>query len=65
MTLESAENVLLKIQDNGNGFELENTDFEGHYGLENMEQRTKDINGKFNIKTEIGKGVLIEVFLSC
>jgi signal transduction histidine kinase len=63
VTFENSEKLTLKIEDNGDGFDLKNTDLEGHYGLENMKQRAEDIGGFFRLKTAIQKGVLIEIVL--
>lgn len=63
VAFDSSENLTLKIQDNGDGFDLKNSNLEGHYGLENMQQRAEDIGGVFKIKTANKEGVLIEIVL--
>jgi len=51
--------VELLIQDNGKGFDVESKAF--GIGLKNMKSRAEDLNGKIEIKSELGKGSLIKV----
>jgi signal transduction histidine kinase len=55
----AAKSLLLTIQDDGKGFEL-NTKRKG-IGISNMYARANSINGDLNIKTSIGKGCLLEL----
>lgn len=47
----------LEIIDNGKGFDLEKTTFGN--GIANMQKRAKDLNGKLEITSEIGKGTTV------
>ncbi len=51
--------VFLSISDNGVGFDI-NTCKKG-IGLQNMQERVEELNGKLAIKSEIGKGTKIEI----
>lgn len=56
------QQVHFKISDNGKGFET-NKNFEGHFGLQNMQKRAKEINAEFDLFSEPNKGtqVLLKV----
>ncbi|MBY0487380.1 MAG: sensor histidine kinase [Flavobacteriaceae bacterium] len=49
--------IQIEIQDNGKGFDIENTDFGN--GLHNMKKRIEEINGTFEINSLIDKGTKI------
>ena len=51
----------LTIDDDGNGFDQNNTQLLKGSGLENMRMRTKILNGNFEITSTIGKGTNIIV----
>ena len=55
-----AKNMLLRIEDNGVGFDTEIPAVDG-YGLRNMEERTRAIGGAFHVKSMLGNGTAIEV----
>jgi signal transduction histidine kinase len=46
------------ISDNGEGFALQK-DYDGHYGLLNMEERAKEIGAQLSIDSEPGKGTKV------
>ena len=48
----------LEIMDNGKGFDLNNK-YDGHYGLENIHQRAKEISAKLLITSTDGTGTSI------
>lgn len=56
---ETGKNLIIKISDNGVGFDL-NTAELGN-GLENMQKRAAEINGKINIHSKINAGTQIEI----
>jgi signal transduction histidine kinase len=56
---ETEKNLIIKISDNGTGFDL-NTVKLGN-GLENMQIRSEEINGKINIYSKIESGTQIEI----
>lgn len=53
------EQVLLRVTDNGKGFELENV--AAHFGLENMQARVNDIGAELRINASPGNGTEIQV----
>jgi two-component system, NarL family, sensor histidine kinase UhpB len=52
-------NLLLKIKDNGIGFDTEK--ITSSNGLKNMKARALSLNGKFTITAQQGKGTLVEL----
>jgi len=54
--------IQIEIQDNGKGFDIENTDFGN--GLHNMKKRIEEIDGKIKINSLINKGTTISVLLN-
>lgn len=49
----------VEVTDNGDGFDMEEA--QKGYGLQNMEQRTKEFNGTISIESEKGKGTSVIV----
>jgi signal transduction histidine kinase len=51
----------IKIEDNGRGFETEKK-HDGHYGLEHMKERSKQIGAQFSISSdkELGTTIIVE-----
>lgn len=60
---DSAEQILMKVVDNGIGLKL--TDSKRRFGLETMRERTQSVKGTFNIYSTPGKGTTIECYLPC
>lgn len=56
---ETEKNLIIKISDNGIGFNLNTIEFGN--GLENMQKRAAEINGKINIQSKINTGTQIEI----
>lgn len=52
------QQVQFKISDNGKGFET-NKNFDGHFGLQNMQKRAKEINAEFDLISEPNKGTQV------
>jgi signal transduction histidine kinase/ligand-binding sensor domain-containing protein len=50
--------LTVSVTDNGKGFDNSKT-FDGHYGLENMKSRVKEMGGKFEIISSEDKGTRI------
>ena len=48
--------VVMSIEDDGIGFEIDKVDTKVHHGLLGMRERAFALNGSLNIKSEIGKG---------
>lgn len=55
------EGLKIEIKDDGKGFDTENVDLGN--GLLNMKKRMEEIDGKFSINSEIGKGTSVNVEL--
>lgn len=55
--LSISNKIQIEIQDNGKGFDIENTDFGN--GLHNMKKRIEEIDGTFEINSIINKGTKI------
>jgi two-component sensor histidine kinase len=55
--------ILITITDNGKGFDITNTKNLG-YGIQNIKRRLNEIDAKFEISSEVGKGALIKIQLS-
>ena len=68
----NADNILLKIwtgaslqyrislKDNGNGFDT-TLQYKGHYGLENMRERAKEVRLSLNIASSADTGTIVEL----
>ena len=52
--------IAISIHDNGKGFDIKNLKNYG-YGLINIQKRLKEINSRFEIKSEINKGSLLKI----
>lgn len=57
---QSKKNIILKITDDGRGFDLNEIDRSG-LGLESMKERTQKINGIFKISSTPGSGTAVTV----
>lgn len=55
------QGLKIEIKDDGKGFDTENVDLGN--GLLNMKKRMEEIDGKFSINSEIGKGTSVNVEL--
>lgn len=53
----------LIVADHGKGFDLNNIQEEGHYGLKNMQKRAQNINAVLEIESVLGKGVSVSIEL--
>ncbi len=58
----AASTLVLRIQDNGRGFEPSLRKRAGN-GLGNMQKRIRDLNGQFSLRSVAGKGTCIEINL--
>lgn len=61
---QTAENIILSVQDNGRGFNKNNNTT--GFGLQGMEERTKALGGVFTINSNLSQGcqIVIEIPLS-
>ncbi|MFW6389628.1 MAG: histidine kinase [Halanaerobiales bacterium] len=57
----SAEITKLTVCDNGEGFNANNIDTEGHFGIKGMEERVKNIGGMINIESNKEQGTTVKV----
>jgi signal transduction histidine kinase/ligand-binding sensor domain-containing protein len=57
-----ANSVVLRVVDDGRGFDLEHPEerLEDHLGLASMQERTKQMGGHFHVSTAPGQGTAIE-----
>ena len=55
--------LTLRVEDTGNGFDLNEVKGKGGLGLISMEERARLVNGKFTITSRLGKGTTVEVFV--
>lgn len=51
--------LILTIEDDGEGFDLKNTDEISRFGLNSMENRARSLNAEFSIDSEPEKGTII------
>ena len=58
---EFEDKIKVSIQDNGIGFDLETVDLGN--GILNMQKRIDDVKGKFELKSNLAKGTLIEIIV--
>lgn len=56
---KTAEGARLKVEDNGKGFDVEEGEPEGHYGLTMMKERAQVSGGSFRIDSVRGKGTTV------
>lgn len=58
-----ADGILhILLEDNGRGFDVEQSVKEGHFGIKGMYERAEILGSKLKISSEIGKGTSIEIF---
>jgi signal transduction histidine kinase len=59
--VSGGQGVTLRIEDNGEGFNLEDAHKKGGLGLISIEERVRLVNGSLSIHSEPGKGSTLEV----
>ena len=61
----SASHVVLRVKDDGKGFDLSEhaTSGAGHFGLVGMRERAKRIGGKLEIDSSPGRGAIISIIV--
>lgn len=57
----SPQGVILRIEDDGKGFNLEDARKKGGLGLISMKERVRLVNGSLSFYSELGKGSTVEV----
>lgn len=60
---ENANSIFLTIEDNGDGFIVNEVDTKLHHGILGMRERIYAVNGKYEIESTLGKGTKINVQL--
>ncbi|UCF60966.1 MAG: sensor histidine kinase [Anaerolineaceae bacterium] len=55
--------IELHISDDGCGFDPENVEREGRYGIQGMRERAKMIGGELEIKSQLGEGTSIRLIV--
>jgi len=61
----SDEAVLLRIEDNGAGFKIDDATAEpGHYGLVGMRERAAEISAELEVSSEVGAGTKVRLRVS-
>ena len=59
--VSGSQGVTLRIEDNGEGFNLGDAHKKGGLGLISIEERVRLVNGSLSIHSELGKGSTLEV----
>jgi signal transduction histidine kinase/ligand-binding sensor domain-containing protein len=59
----TARDVILRVSDNGRGFDTRVPDAEAHYGLTTMRERTAEVGGELRLTTGPGLGTAVEVIV--
>jgi len=57
----SSNDITIEYSDNGKGFDLNDPLHQNGLGMQNIESRLRMIKGKYDIESEIGKGVKIKI----
>ena len=57
------DKVVLEVNDDGVGFEPRSAEGQGGMGLSNMNERAKRAGGSLSIKSELGNGTTVQVFI--
>ena len=55
------DKVILRVTDDGRGFDMASKNYSVGHGLSNMRARAEDLNGSFAIKSAPGKGTTVEL----
>lgn len=55
--------ISLRIEDTGDGFDIAEARRKGGLGLISMEERTRMVNGKLDIRSEAGVGTTVDLFV--
>jgi PAS domain S-box-containing protein len=58
-----ANGVTLRVEDSGDGFDVNEARKKGGLGLISMEERVRLVNGRFSIESRPGSGTIVEVFV--
>jgi len=61
--IKDENTVSLTIEDNGKGFDVNHPDFKAGMGLGNLRSRINFLNGKVEVDSQPGRGVLVSVYI--
>ncbi len=61
MLIERDGHIILRVADDGGGFDVEETKNNGSYGLENMKERAESIGGSIKVVSVLTEGSRLEV----
>ncbi|MGV3504585.1 MAG: two-component regulator propeller domain-containing protein [Adhaeribacter sp.] len=61
LQVNTRQQLEIKLEDKGIGFDLEKDGKEGHYGLANMQERARELGAYFKINSLPGRGTLIYI----
>ena len=61
--LDGGGGIHLRIEDDGQGFDVSESVANGRFGLTSMEERTRALGGEFRIISCVGVGTAVEVTL--
>lgn len=57
----NSDHLRMVVSDNGKGFDPQQIQFGGHYGLKFMRERVELLNGTLDVQSEVGSGTKVEV----
>jgi signal transduction histidine kinase len=61
--LRDVDGILLRVTDEGRGFDASEPPSDAHFGLTSMRERTEALGGEFKLSSQPGRGTSIEVLL--
>lgn len=61
--LDDGAGIHLRIEDDGQGFDVSDSPASGRFGLMSMEERTRALGGELRIVSDVGGGTAVEVTL--
>ena len=59
LNIQLGNEAKLTLQDDGNGFQLNEKRTGNHFGLQGLKERLELLGGQLNISTELGKGTIL------
>jgi signal transduction histidine kinase len=61
--LRDADGIWLRVEDDGQGFDVTQPRSENSFGLMGMRERTESLGGQFKLSSEPGRGTSVEIVL--
>jgi signal transduction histidine kinase len=61
--LRDVDGILLRVTDDGLGFDVSEPASNAHFGLTSMRERTEALGGEFKLSSQPGRGTSVEVLL--